>query len=227
MTNIQVLKLTSQPPLHYNAINIMDRFFSILGKIFIILVVLGAMAYGGYYFGTQTKNITKPEAINTEASILPSLLPIPYSLITINGGVAKSAGLSFDQYTIKASDEWKITKENQTAMDEKLILSKDGYSISIFQAATGGALCLYTGDPDFEGPSSRFTFFKELTTLDNRMMRRSGEQNGVAFTICQKGQDGSYQQPTNYGHISIKLPNGWTKETLDEIDTIIVSLKKV
>jgi len=209
----------------------MDKFFSILGKVFIILVVLGAMAYGGYYFGTQTKNVSKPEAVSIENNENPTSVPVqtatPKPLTTINGGVNKSAGLSFDQYTIKAGTDWKVTKENQTAMDEKLTLSKDGYSISIFQAATGGALCLYTGDPDFEGPSSRFTFFKELTTLDNRMMRRSGEQNGVAFTICQKGQDGSYQQPTNYGHISIKLPNSWPKEMLDEIDSIIASLKKV
>ena len=209
----------------------MDKFFSIFGKVFLILLILSAIAYGGYYFGVQTKRTVKPEAVTTEgATIVATSTPSVTNekqLITITGGVAKSAGLSFDQYTLKASDEWKVTSENQTTMDEKLILTKGGYQISIFQAATGGALCLYEGDPDFEGPSSRFKFFKEIITLDSRTLRRSGDLNAIAFTVCQKYTDGSFGQPTNYGHISIKLPNDWNEEGLEEIDTIISSLKKV
>lgn len=209
----------------------MDKFFNIFGKIILTVIILFAMAYGGYYFGKQTKSITKPEAVKTEDNTQNTSLPVPTPttkpLITITGGVAKSSGLSFDQYSLKASEDWKVTKENQTAMDEKLILTKDGnYSISIFQAATGGALCLYDNDPDFEGPSSRFKTYKELTTQDARILRRSGDLNATAFTICQKGQDGSFQQPTNYGHISVKLPSTWDQKVLDEIDSIISSLKK-
>ena len=224
-------KVDKSTPTSYNASYYMDKFFSVFGKIIPILLILSAMAYGGYYFGTQTKKITKPEAITTEdTSETADLSNSPINeeqLITISGGVAKSAGLSFDQYTLKASDEWKVTRENQTTMDEKLILVKGGYQISIFQAATGGALCLYEGDPDFEGPSSRFKTFKELTTQDDRTLRRSGEENATAFTVCQKYSDGSFGQPTNYGHISIKLPNNWDENDLEEIDSILASLKKV
>lgn len=197
----------------------------------VVVIILGSLTYGGYYFGKKAKNITKPEAVKTESKqevldvVLPSLSPTPNSLLTIIGGLSKSAGLSFDQFSIQIPADWITKKESQTAMDEKLILTNDGYEIAIFQAATGGALCLYNGDADFEGPSSRFTKFVELTTKDNRNLRRSGE--GTAFTICQKSADGSYQQPTNYGHISIKLPANYNPEILTEIDSIISSLKKI
>jgi hypothetical protein len=209
----------------------MDRFFSIFGKVMLVLLVLGAMSYGGYYFGKQTKTITKPEAVETANEIEESNSPTPTStakpLITLVGGVSKSAGLSFDQYYITTPDGWVSKKESQTAMDEKLTLTKGDYSIVIFQAATGGAVCLYPGDAPFEGPSSKYEVFTALTTKDNRTLRRSGDKNGVAFTVCQKSADNSYQQPTNYGHISIKMPITWTNEVLSEIDSILSSLKKI
>lgn len=200
----------------------------------LVLLVLGSLTYAGYYFGNQTKSLSKPEAVKTEvvseATVTP-LSPSPAAdnqkLVTISAGVAKSAGLSFDLYTITTPETWTANKTSQTAMDEKLVLTKDGYEISIFQAATGGALCLYPGDPAFEGPSSSYQVFTPLVTQDGRNLRRSGDQNGVAFTVCQKSPDNSYQQPTNYGHVSIKMPANWTQEMLTEIDTILQSLKKV
>lgn len=211
--------------------NNMERFFSIFGKVVLVLIVLGAMSYGGYYFGKQAKEIKKPEAVKTTTELDEKTSPATSStakpIVTLVGGVNKSAGLSFDQYSVTTPNDWASKKESQTTMDEKLILSKDGYSISIFQAATGGALCLYPGDAAFEGPSSKFEIFIPLTTKDGRILRRSGDKNGTAFTVCQKGQDGSFQQPTNYGHISIKLPTIWDQTGLDEVDAIISSLKKI
>jgi hypothetical protein len=210
----------------------MSKFFEIFGKVMLVLLVLGAMSYGGYYFGIKTKQITKPEAVNTEVEVTetiePIIVPTQQALITVVGGLPKSAGLSFDQYSVMTGTDWTSKKESQTAMDEKLILTKDGvYTISIFQAATGGALCLYPGDPEFEGPSSKYAVFTNLTTKDGRTLRRSGDVNGTAFTICQKAADNSYQQPTIYGHISIKTPDTWTQEDLTEIDSILSSLKKI
>ncbi|MFZ3301600.1 MAG: hypothetical protein WA152_02735 [Microgenomates group bacterium] len=212
----------------------MDRFFSIFGKVMLVLLVLSAMAYGGYYFGKQVKQIEKPEAVKTEdqqvveetqAPIVVAQSPLP--LTTVVAGVSKSAGLSFDSYSIMFPSDWTSKKESQTAMDEKLILTKEGYTITIFQAATGGALCLYPNDADFEGPSSKFEVYTTLTTKDNRMLRRSGDKNGTAFTACQKSVDGSFQQPTNYGHISVKLPSAWDQAGIDEVDSILSSLKKI
>lgn len=212
----------------------MNKFFNIFGKVSFVVLIVGSILYGGYYFGKQTNNTEKPQASKTENTKIPETdgntnetppTPVPQTITT--AGVSKNVGLSFDQYTITAPDDWTTKKESQTAMDEKLTLTNGGYSISIFQAATGGAVCLYPGDADFEGPSSKFEVFKMLTTKDGRVMRRSGDKNGTAFTLCQKSADGSFQQPTNYGHISVKIPATWDYLVLDEIDAIISSLKKI
>ncbi len=203
----------------------MEKFFSIFGKIALILLILGGVSYGSYYLGNRALLVKKPQSLQTEvpeATASPELK----KMTTINGGLNKSAGLSFDSYTLEVPDGWISKKESQTAQDEKLILTKNDYSISIFQAATGGALCLYPGDPDFGGPSSRYQEFKEIKNKDGRILRRSGDVGQIAFTVCMKSADGSYQQPTIYGHISVKLPQNWTKEILDEIDTILSSLRK-
>ncbi len=201
----------------------------------LVLLILGSLTYAGFYFGKQTKTteeIVKSEEEISTQQVTPTLSPKPSTLVTVVAGLPKSAGLSFDQYSVTTPDGWTSKKESQTAHDEKLILEKDGYSVSIFQAATGGALCLYPGDADFEGPSSKFEKFVNLITKDNRNLRRS--QNtpsentiGTAFTVCQKSADGSYQQPTSYGHISIKLPSAWDDEGLKVVDSIISSLKKI
>lgn len=213
----------------------MERFFSIFGKIALVILIVGTMVFGGYYFGIKTREIEKPKADTTSNEDLvistPTSTEIPKELLTITGGVPKNAGLSFDQYNLKASIEWVVKRDNQEVnqiiVDEKLYLTKNGYQISIFQGATGGALCLYSTDPDFEGPSSRFKYFKELTLKDGRILRRGGDLNDTGFTVCQKSQDGTFIQPTNYGHISIKLPENWNQETLDEIDLILSSLNKI
>lgn len=212
----------------------MDKFFTIFGKISLTLIIFGGLIYGAYYFGTQSSKFEKPEAINTtnnnpDEKVISVTTPIATEKpqITIVAGVQKSAGLSFNQYSIVTPDDWTSKKESQTPMDEKLVLSKNGYEISIFQAATGGALCLYPGDADFEGPSSRFDVFEVLSTKDSKVLRRSGNKNGLAFTVCQRSMDNSYQQPTTYGHISIKIPQAWTEPMMKEIDAIISSLKTI
>ncbi len=213
----------------------MQKFFLIFGKVMFVVLILGGLTYVGFYFGKQTKApevIVKSEEEISTQQVTPTLTPKPSTIITVVAGLPKSAGLSFDQYSVTTPDGWTSRKESQTTLDEKLILEKDGYSISIFQAATGGALCLYPGDADFEGPSSKFEKFVNLTTKDSRNLRRS--QNaptentiGTSFTVCQKSADGSYQQPTNYGHISIKIPSAWDDDGLKTVDSIISSLKKI
>ena len=202
----------------------------------LVILVLSSMIYGGYYFGKQVRPIEKPEALSTEdqesvvdTSYTPTTSPVssPLPQTTVVAGVSKSAGLSFDAYSIMFPNNWTSKKESQSALDEKLIITNGDYSITIFQAATGGALCLYPGDAEFEGPSSKFEVFTTLTTKDNRTLRRSGDKNGTTFTICQKSVDNSYQQPTNYGHISVKLTADFTPEILTEVDSIISSLKKI
>lgn len=217
----------------------MEKFFSVFGKVVLVILVLGIFTYGGYYYGMKTFN---SKIVDTEINqnVLEDNQEVEYQeetvkeiqeptlvLKTIIGGLSKEAGLSFSEYSIQIPEDWQTKKESQTAMDQKLTIFKGDHSIAIFQAATGGALCLYPGDGEFEGPSSKFSNFVNLTTKDNINLRRSGDVNGTAFTICQKSLDGSYQQPTNYGHISIKLGATENKEALTEVDLMISSLKKI
>lgn len=197
----------------------------------LVILVLGGLTCAGFYFGRKSTSKTEISVTESISEVAVTATPSPIAndqkLMTVSAGLPKSAGLSFDQYSVVIPEDWTNKKESQTALDEKLILEKNGYSISIFQAATGGALCLYPGDADFEGPSSKFEIFTSLETKDGKNLRRSGDKNGTTFTICQKSPDNSYQQPTTYGHISIKMPEVWTPEVLTEIDSIISSLKKI
>jgi len=210
----------------------MDRFFSVFGKLALALIILGLVAFASFNLGkTKTGNnrvIDYSEIVTnqTPTAQVSETAPSETPKKTILGGVDKSAGLAFFQYSLKTSIEWNETSEAQTSADETLILKKGGYEISIFQAATGGAVCLYPGDPDFEGPSSRYGIFKDLQTNDNLALRRSGDAGDTNYTVCQKNSEGDYGAPTSYGHISLKLPAGFDPKTLTEIDEILSSLQK-
>lgn len=219
----------------------MDRFFSIFGKVALVLLIIGTVGFGSYYLG-QKRNIATTNIVPTESqdeltiNIVPSLSETPVSspaivLKTISGGVLPKAGLSFSQYSITVPSGWTELVESQTPNDEKLTLAKDGNQISIFQAATGGAMCLYPTDADFEGPSSRYTNFTELKTADGTVLRRSGsdipgKDGRTGFTVCQKSPDGGYGQPTIFGHISYSLPENYDQKMLLEMDSIVSSLQK-
>ena len=211
----------------------MDKLFAVFGKLAIILLVVGAVAGGAYYYGVKkTAPVSSPTqtaaSVGTETPTPPAS---PKATKTVEGGVPKSAGLSFDLYTIKVPVEWVVTKDTSTPAYEKLTITKGAYQLTIMQGATGGAMCLYPGDPDFEGPSSRYTKFVELKTQDGRAVRRSGTddppyQGKVGFTVCQENVEGDFGQPTNYGHVGYSLPTGFDNEILLEMDAMVTSLKK-
>lgn len=218
----------------------MDRFFSIFGKAALVLLIIGTVGFGSYYLG-QKRNVATTNIVPTQSqdeltiNIVPSLSETPVSspsaaLKTISGGVLPKAGLSFSQYSITVPSGWTELVESQTPNDEKLTLAKDGNQISIFQAATGGAMCLYPTDADFEGPSSRYTNFVNLTTKDGTSLRRSGTDTAFkgkfGFTVCQKNNEGGYGQPTIFGHISYSLPENYDQKMLLEMDSIVTSLQK-
>ena len=227
---------------------IVDKFFSFFGKIALVLLIIGGIAYGAYGLGkgsfrppgfggvSTTATPTRDPGLNpepvpsTSSAFTPTAAP---ESSTIPAGLNASSGLSFTKYQITVPSLWtnthKTTNEGTWTDTLTLTNAKIAGTVKIFQGATGGAVCLYPGDPDFEGPSSRYDKFVELKTADGVVLRRSWTQTqggtDQSYTICQKASDGSWGQPTVFGHMSVKIlstdPN-----PLPDIDAMIASLKK-
>lgn len=221
-----------------------DKLFSLFGKLILILILALTIAGGAFYLGRNygqkpspgpvltnqpdyipLPTITSPNA-TPEAKVQPS--PTVGVKKTYSGGV--SSGLSFNQYTISIGGDWVVKQEgdpNGSPWD-RLTASKNGYELSIWQAATGGAMCLYPGDPDFEGPSSRFLSYIEFAGTDGKMYRRGSTTDPATtknFTVCEKGTD-NYGQPISFGHTGYKVPNPYSETILKEMDMMVASLKK-
>lgn len=226
----------------------MDKFFSFFGKAVLILLFVGALAGGGYYLGRSEKinlggQTQKPEAVSTtspqespmptDIGLMPEKLPEELKKpTTMTAGLGSESGLSFTKYQIAIPDGWTAdyTSENEGTPVDTLVVKNGAYEVKIFQAATGGAMCLYPGDGDFEGPSSRYDTYVAFTTADGVTLRRGGTSAASGtkrgFTVCQKSGN-SYGQPTVFGHVSYTTPLAPDEAMLKVMDEMIRGLKKV
>lgn len=219
----------------------MDKLFALFGKVVLVLVIVSAVSGASFYIGKLTSaTLGKTSEVSLSPNPTLSLSPGPSPLVTpktvkvVSAGLGNIAGVNFPKYTIAVPGDWTISQEHSekdSPMDV-LTVTKDTYRLKIFQAATGGSICLYPGDPAFEGPSASFTTFVELTDAQGRQYRRSGSEalakNGaVGFTLCHKSSYGNWQQPTPFGHVSFNLPKNFDAALLKEMDTMVSSLKKL
>lgn len=218
----------------------MDKFFSIFGKFVLVVALLGGIAYGAYSLGRTTAPnapgaastaITPTIEPTTDPGLMPEKAPTGPKSTTVSAGVGPESGLSFSKYLLIVPAGWTpnhVTTNEGTWVDT-LTLTKGTTTLKIFQAATGGAMCLYTGDADFEGPSSRYDSYVDITTADGITLRRgtTNSNNGVTkgYTMCQKGTE-SFGQPTGYGHMSLTTSLTPDPAILAEVDAMIASLKK-
>lgn len=160
-----------------------------------------------------------PEAsVLASPSLMPSATPAA-SMKTISGGGI----LSFPKFDMTVPSDWTEKRETGTDM-ERLTLSSGGYSISILEGGFGGAICLFPGDADVEGPSARFTEFTDITTKSGNMFRRVSS-TGTGFGVCEKTQYG-WGEPTTYGAISISTPSSVDPAVVKVIDGILSSIVK-
>lgn len=204
----------------------MKYLFPVL--IIIIILLVGGLSFfagksGGFLKLNPSPTPTLTGTPTGTVTGTPTATPKPTKKVT-GGGI-----LSFPRYELTVGTDWVNTRESGGADDEKIILTKGAYSISITQGGFGGAVCLYPGDPDSEGPSARYDNFKELTTQSGDLFRRSwtgDEMSSRGYGICHKSQYG-WGAPTNYGHISFGTPVTKTREMLDEMDVILASFKKI
>lgn len=140
---------------------------------------------------------------------------------TVKGGGI----LSFPKYELTLPSDWTWAREAPIADNEKIKLSKGEYGITISQGGFGGAMCLYPGDPDFEGPAGRYTKYVDITTKSGDKLRRSTPESGTGFGVCYLSDYG-WGAPTIYGHIGLTTPAVPTDTMLKEMDTILASITK-
>lgn len=219
----------------------MDKFFSFLGKAVLVLAILGGVSYGAYMLGRKTQSpesgavataVTPTAEPTIDPGLMPEKLPEENKKTTIvTAGVGAESGLSFTKYQLTVPQGWtpSHTTTNEGTWVDTLILTKGTTTFKIFQAATGGAMCLYPDDADFEGPSSRYDSYVELQTADGVMLRRgtTNTNNGTTkgYTVCQKGTE-TYGQPTGFGHMSLTTGLPVDPTVIAEVDAMIASLKK-
>lgn len=211
----------------------MDKFFSLFGKLVLVVVLVGGVAYGAYTFGKRTPTTQPtPGAASTTAAPSPKPSVEPVTKV-VTAGLDASSGLSFTKYQMTVPEAWVVDHKttNEGTWVDTLTITKGKTELKIFQAATGGAICLYPTDTPMEGPSSTYDTYVEITTATGQLMRRStttassGTTKG--FTICMKSSYGNFQLPTIFGHMSLKTDLTPDPAILAEVDGMIASLKKL
>lgn len=199
--------------------------------IVVIIVLVGALGYVAGRDGFVLNNpLSSPTPLASPLVISPTpTLPTPSPLATPAPTiqVIEAGGiLSFPKYSVTIPLSWTFNKESNTANDQKLTLKKGVTEITFMQGGVGGAMCLYPGDADVEGPAGRYSAFVELTTASGDKLRRSTPESGTGFALCSLSQYG-WGAPTVYGHISLKTAANPSNSELEEIDTILTSIKKI
>ena len=218
----------------------MDRFFSFFGKLALIFLIVAVLVGGGYYLGTGKLPFPMnpaPGAVTTIAlqptqSITSAPFAItPTTTIATSAGiiqtvsVASASGTSFRGFTISVPSTWTVKKDENPGISVKVTINRGDYSMSIYQAATGGAQCLYPGDTpaDMSTSFGPFTFIQDASGTQYRRARTLGSASG--YTICQKS-DTTYGLPTSFGHVTYTSPANPDPEILKEMDTIFATIKK-
>jgi len=229
-TLIQQPHSSPAPP----ATNKNDKFFSVFGKIILVLIIAGGLLYGGYYFATQTnqKTASQPtpsssqeKTVMTKPTENAEQIPSPSvtTTKTIKAGLSSGA-TSFKPYSIAVPEGWTESREtNQAAGIDKLTITKTGYSLVVYQAPFGGGGCIYKGDPEAQ-MAQKFT---EFVQIGAEFRRSWNPENGkpLAYSVCQKAPDNSYGSITKFGAISATSPNPSDLAIMNEVDTMIASLK--
>src|SRR5258706_2005906 len=224
----------------------MDRFWSLFGKLVFFVIIIGGLVgagvvIGSKYFANQdkTQNITPTAIPSKVVSVTPSQTATSSAGTTsmhtdksLKTQISAGGAKPFVLYTILVVSGWNVGKEHDDSIPtDKLTLTKGDYSLVISQGPSGGARCVYPGDPqgDFSSPFVAFT--PVPTTQDANFFRRSKVQDLTkdgkqGYTICQKNTDGTYGDPTLYGHINYLVPGVSDSSTLTEMDSMIGSLQK-
>lgn len=199
--------------------------FIIIGLTFGILVTLVFLNSNSGILGPKSKTIS------TEQSGEPTPLVSPvadkekepeYQVVTAGGK------LTFNKFQVQIPPNWTYEKTSSYEDQETLILTGGGTTITFNQAATGGNVCFFPGDPPTEIIFvTEYPFYENVKTFDGTLLRRAGDSaSSKEYTVCSKGAE-NFLAPTTYGHISITTEPDPSAQILKNIDQILASLKKI
>lgn len=209
-------------------------FSSWIGKILFFSFLTVLFVGGGFYIGTQTMKQAKPTptptAIPSPATSptqsFPSPSPAFEQVREVKAGLTENE--TFSPYTLALPPSWTDARETTVVAGlDKLTLTKEGYTVTIYQAPMEGKGCVYPEDPASTFAQT-FSDFADINGSSGQFRRswNSQEAQTTTYTICQKGPDDSYGTITQFGAITVVTPNPANQATLIEIDGIIASLIK-
>ncbi len=155
--------------------------------------------------------------------------PTPTTSISkkkVSSGLTNSN--AFKPYTIDIPSGWSDSKESDAnAGIDKLTITKNGYTLTIYQAPFGGGGCLYGNEAE-QPFTQKFSDYADISLGQyRRSWNKTGNQGGtIGYTVCQKSADNSYGSITQFGAISVKSPDPADSSVLSEIDSMIASITK-
>src|SRR3989344_4278267 len=206
-------------------------------KLGILIALILVLVGGAYYFGTQKTTNTQPSDTPTptvsqaleESFDSPTQEPTK-AVQTKSFTSAKFSELGFSGYSLIYPADWTLKEERDNSVPVSTVtLTKQGYALKIFQAATGGAQCIYEGDmPESPASDYRTNKYKDLITGFATLRQTESPSNGkMAYSYCQKNtSDGSFGQPTTVGHMNlttgVAVPD---PKIVSEFEEIIKSIK--
>lgn len=214
-----------------------NRLVLILSGIIILLIGLG----GGYFLMRSTSNTPSKAMETSPTPVSDSKAPIVVTptptaspdanWLTYTG--TKLDSVSLAPYSIKYPAAWTPLNTKNEVIDTYTLTDGD-YQIAIHQAPMGGGGCLFEGDMpegEFQPQDLRSTKYVDIKTNSGLMFRRylspSAKPAGTLMEFCATTDGDFWGKPTQLGVISYKLPVGYTEIKLQEMDSIIKTLKAV
>ncbi len=207
----------------------------ILLIVTLLLIILAAV---GIFFwkNMMTKNEPAPaqEEAQEDVEETPTIEPTAAtssSKLDQTFTSEKLPQLSFMGYSLMYPADWTLSEQRSetTTPNSTVTLTKNGYVLKIYQAATGGAGCIYEGDVPI-GPFSdyRINEYTDIVTSFATLRQTETPSNGkMSYSYCQKSStEDSYGAPTSIGHVSLTtgVANS-DPEIMSEIEEIVKSIK--
>jgi len=225
-------QMDNQPKVE-NPINPNNRLFTLLGKIFLVILIISVFTGAGFYFGRlsvlktdllpitpvplQKDTPTPTQEIVTTTALQPTVKPTESvkqeSLPQKQTFNIKVEDLSF---SLQTPPDWQLKTEKENYTTVKTISSGQSALVIRINLATEGAPCGFKDAP--LSPSEMFPDISEFTydsytefkgSLGQIYRRVDITANPSAgksfFAVCQK-RDTDWLEPTTFGFITYEVP---------------------